>query len=1533
MRVYIGDKYKMKKYRLPETIEDSFLINYKSLIDNEEKNITIQAENGAWHIHTTKTVLIYQRNTVIDDVTLIPHESICVCFTDTEEFIFLFVEDRATDNYTDYQLSGLNTITIGNGTNNTISYSNYYFTPNHIQLKIDSDNKWILTANPDASAIYVNHKATLNQKLLYGDEIFAFGLKVIIMPTFIRVSNIAEKTQINGLIPYTREKEDNTKVEEISNKDKYTGLYKESDYFFHRPNIKPAIEPVEVSIDIPPQKEKGDQTPMILSMGASVVMCISSMSTGLVSIYNILTKKSTFTEEISNVIMCIGMLIATLLIPVLTHYYEKSRIFLKERKRLKKYGKYIKDKEKIITDTLAKQSQVLNELYVSQEECLHIIETNDQNFWSREINDADFLKIRIGRGDVSPSLNIKFQSEDFVLEDDKMQLKAQSLADSEKVLKDVPIAISLVKTNILAFIANNTIMPSFIDNIMLQLLTFHSSFELKIVLFVNDKNSPVWDKYKYLSHLISQDGEKRFYATTDEDMKEISSYLDKIYVDRMNEFKNQENEAAENIEDKTENYRAFNSYYLIITDDVSHTRDMSIIDRLLKTNYNYGFSLLMFENALKNLPSRCKEFINITDKEGVRFTETITQEKQLKFVPEFLNNKIDLSSYLFKLSNIPVASRDAAASLPPSLEFLEMYKVGKIEQLNISNRWQNNDPTVSLSAPVGVHPSGNLLELNLHEKMHGPHGLIAGSTGSGKSEFIITYILSMCINYSPNEVQFVLIDYKGGGLAGAFENREKKLKIPHLVGTITNLDTSEMNRSLVSIRSELKRRQRIFNETRDALGESTIDIYKYQKYYREFAVQDPIAHLFIVSDEFAELKSQQPDFMDELVSTARIGRSLGVHLILATQKPSGVVDDQIWSNTRFKVCLKVQSEADSVEMLKRADAASIKEAGRFYLQVGTDEIFEIGQSAWSGARYIPTDTIVRKVDDSIDFITDSGNIIKKINEAVKVEEQVDMGDQLTNIVKYLIDLANKEKIVTEQLWLPSIPDTIYIGNIIKKYEYKPTPWDFKIPIGEYDDPERQYQGILIHDLENDGNTIIYGVQGSGKENLISTLIYVTCSFHSPTEINFYILDFGSEILKVFGKMPHVGEYITAYENDKIQSLFQMLDKEFNRRKEKLSEFGGNFSQYNEKEEVKLPLITIILNNFEGFIENAEEMSDSLSKLLREGTKFGIIFIMTSNATNGVPGRMSQNCQKLYGMRFQDEFDYRFVLNAEPGLIPKKIFGRGLTAVNERILEFQTANINILDNINDTIKVSAQNLAATYKTKAKSIPVIPSKVDVDNMIPNITDSTSVPIGVNMNDSTIGTYDFNHNRIICITGNNIQMGTSFVEELLKLFTHIPDLNLVMLDLFRTTDIPTGIMATTNLVEFMDAAAEAIPRAEQPEGHRLVIVTGVSEVFNDDSYETQKNIFVNLLNNCEQYSNTSFVLIDNYMNFKEIISEEWYQNKYNKKNGIWIGGGIDTQLAFEIESIASEDKEQYTDDVGYLIKDGKYELVRIIESDDAV
>ena len=457
----------------------------------------------------------------------------------------------------------------------------------------------------------------------------------------------------------------------------------------------------------------------------------------------------------------------------------------------------------------------------------------------------------------------------------------------------------------------------------------------------------------------------RFYASDILEAESLSSYLVRIFNNR--------------VQNETASDENLFPHYLIICDNMDLYRNVTIIDKVLKQKgKKTGFSFMTFASKTTDVPDGCSYFVDYQSDKATFFQSEMDASNIMSFTPEISTSKINQDRCISLLANIPIKNNaEINALLPDKLGFLEMNNVGTVEQLNSVNRWKSSQVVNTLAAPIGVDANGNVLLLDLHEKKHGPHGLIAGMTGSGKSEFIITYILSLAVNYSPEEVQFVLIDYKGGGLAGAFENRKTGMKLPHLVGTITNLDKSSMNRTLVSIKSELERRQRVFNEAKESLNSGTIDIYKYQKLVREGSLKEPMAHLFIICDEFAELKAQQPDFMDELVSAARIGRSLGIHLILATQKPSGVVDDQIWSNSKFKVCCKVQTADDSKEMIRRDDAAYIKESGRFYLQVGYDEIFVKGQSAYTGTQYVPSDTVISNDNskEDIEFLDDLGNVI------------------------------------------------------------------------------------------------------------------------------------------------------------------------------------------------------------------------------------------------------------------------------------------------------------------------------------------------------------------------------------------------------------------------------------------------------------------------------------------------------------------------------------------------------------------------------
>ena len=362
-------------------------------------------------------------------------------------------------------------------------------------------------------------------------------------------------------------------------------------------------------------------------------------------------------------------------------------------------------------------------------------------------------------------------------------------------------------------------------------------------------------------------------------------------------------------------------------------------------------------------------------------------------------------------------------------------------------------------------------------------------------------------------------------------------------------------------------------------------------------------HLLIICDEFAELKQQQEDFMDELISVSRIGRSLGVHLILATQKPAGIVNGQIRSNSKFAICLKVQETADSQDVIKKADAAFLKNTGQFYFQVGNDEYFVLGQSAWAGSEYIPSEKIQKKIDTSVEFISNVGEPIKRIDDVPKqvVNSQ---GEQLTNLVKYISDLANnnlEEK--SNNLWLSDVPQDIYIKDLREKYYFEQQENTIEAVIGEYDDPANQKQGLVKVNLQDNENINIYGNAESGKETLLSTLIYDLMTNYTSEQVQFYILDFGSEALKIFKNAPHVGDVILGREDEKINRFFKILQKEIKTRRGILSNYSGDYELYISKGN-KMPRLVIILNNYEVFQENFGINHDELFTTLTRDSFYG-----------------------------------------------------------------------------------------------------------------------------------------------------------------------------------------------------------------------------------------------------------------------------------------------------------------------------------------
>ena len=707
---------------------------------------------------------------------------------------------------------------------------------------------------------------------------------------------------------------------------------------------------------------------------------------------------------------------------------------------------------------------------------------------------------------------------------------------------------------------------------------------------------------------------------------------------------------------------------------------------------NLAFSVIYTTQQMANLPDSIGTVMEVLDsKKG----QLVLNEKK------FLNKNLELYrvgnvSLEWMARNLSVLQHEQGivSKIPENITFYEMYGIQQARELNAEQRWKKSQSHKSLAVPLGVRGNDEYVYLNLHEKAHGPHGLVAGTTGSGKSEIIQSYILSLAVNFHPYEVGFLLIDYKGGGMAGLFKN------LPHLLGTITNLDGAESLRAMASIKSELKRRQRIFSE----YGVNHIN--GYNKLFKSGEASVPIPHLFLISDEFAELKKEQPDFMAELISTARIGRSLGVHLILATQKPSGVVDDQIWSNSKFKLALKVQDEADSREILKTADAAFITQPGRAYLQVGNNEIYELFQSAWSGAT-VEAGGMSEQIDDRVYKINELGQG-ELLNENLDDEsESGEKRTQLEAVVDYIEEIFEEqhcEKV--PKPWLPSLPFKM-ISTIqeIKAME----KLDLSFPLGMVDIPDQQSQEEFWIDLETEGNFGFFSAAGYGKSTVLTNCILSLARKNRVSELNFYIFDFGNSALIPLKKLAHTADYMTYDDEEKRGKFFRLIQKEMKVRKQKFAQVSAqSFSVYNQLTDKPLKAIVIVVDNMDILRELDSDEEEEFTKIARDGAGLGIYLMFSALSENGVRyGTLNNIKVKVAGYMY-DAADISGIVGRGEYKLPDK---KGRAMVNYKginIMQLYTAVPfeNEIDYIEQIQSVVEQINVYYPQEKAQSIPILP-----------------------------------------------------------------------------------------------------------------------------------------------------------------------------------------------------------------------------------
>lgn len=1510
---------------LPNKHDGQYWVTQINEQGDEERTISVEGIEDKWILKSNKNaVILNDKNEKIKELVLEPLKFYDILLKNYNEKVLLYTEPITEDRkvFDKLLLPTQGKLTIGRANTCDITYSNIYTSSTHAEFNI-SENEISVKDLNSSNGTFVNGFRIESKILNPGDIVYILGLKIIIGKGFIAINNP------DGLMNYNKEnlkmfiKQDVEAFEEEEVEDENLV----NNIFYRSPRFKRDIDGAEIKIDPPPPLGNLEETPLMLMLGPSITMGMTSLFTGLLTLQNVMKSNGNIMNAMPTLVMSFSMLLGTIMWPMLTKRYEKKKRIEKENLRQQKYRKYIDDTRQKVAEECIYQAEILHENHIPIDNCITRIQLRQRNLWERTLGQNDFLKVRLGIGSLPAELELKYPEKKFTIDEDNLQDELYKLAEEPKMLKQVPITLSLTEKWISGIIGKRSNVIEIIKGIMVQLSALHSYDELKFVVIYDQKEKEVWDFVKWFPHVWSKDKDIRFIATNKNEVKELSAFFEKE-ISRRDDISSEE--------ELTE----IAPYYVIFSMSKSLSNKAEMINSILKHKKNYGFSLITAYDELNNLPKECSMVIQIDDNTSKIYDKNDITGKYIAFKPD-IYVKHDINELATSLANIQLDTSIAAYTLPNMLTFLEMFGVGKIEHLNSLSRWKENDPTKSLETAIGVDTTGELFKLDLHEKFHGPHGLIAGMTGSGKSEFIMTFILSLAVNYHPNEVAFILIDYKGGGMANAFTS------LPHLAGTITNLDGAAVKRSLVSIQSELKRRQAIFSETSKKVGVSNIDIYKYQKLFRDGTVSEPLQHLFIISDEFAELKTQQPEFMEQLVSAARIGRSLGVHLILATQKPSGVVDDQIWSNSKFRICLKVQEKADSMDVIKRPDAAELSVTGRFFVQVGFNELFELGQSAWGGAPYYPSDRIETKRDESVIIVDNLGRVVKQVRADKRKKVSQNPPKQLDEINKYLAKLAADENISVRPLWLDPIPELIYVDELKQKYNVpKELNCILNPVIGEIDDPANQRQLVMTLPITKEGNTVIYGVAGSGKTTFLTTLIYSLMEEHTPKELNMYILDFGSETLRVFSRAPHVGDVLLSHESEKINNLFKLLYKEIEKRKKLFSDYGGDYQSYIRATKQEIESIVVFIHNYSAFAETYEDKEEAIAYLTREGIKYGIYFVITALNTGAVRYRILQNFKQLLVLQLNDSSDYSGVLGNVDGVYPSKYKGRGIYKT-DNVYEFQIANIskNTDDVLDYLRKFSSEYAKKWTHAPARKIPILPNRIDAEYLADEISYSKDAraPIGIVKSSLNTAYYDFNSSYINVVLSQNPDK-VSFLQGLAEVLSAKENSGVLVIDseaMFNPDDNKKYKYINSELdniiVELFNTLVyrNNTYKTAKEQGTKLPSFENITCIINSFSAlmsniaEDSKDKLKTFLERGESEYNINFIIYDSSSNFSTVAYENWFKTKVSTSDGVWLGNGITDQYVLKISNITNDLYEDIGDKFGFVINKGKISLIKTLTS----
>jgi S-DNA-T family DNA segregation ATPase FtsK/SpoIIIE len=857
--------------------------------------------------------------------------------------------------------------------------------------------------------------------------------------------------------------------------------------------------------------------------------------------------------------------------------------------------------------------------------------------WERQPADPDFLALRIG------TATLPWRAP----EHPSHQSTADQAPHGQAQLRDAPVAISLPERGAVGLVGPPRRSRAVARALLLSLGVLHSPRDVSVTVLTDSDSSLDWEWLRWLPHARPSGSDHQGLLRLGNDDGSVAMRLAEL------------NAALEDRRQSTGVGRRPvqpDSVDVVILDGSYRLRLGAGLGSLLREGPAAGIYFLCLDETVAQLPPECRQaIVQLADDEGAVTARILEPGREpVEVVADAVSPAVCTMTARALAPIQETGGRDRRDSLPSSLRFLDAARLDPPGAAQIRSDWARGGRTTR--ALLGARAEGPFV-LDLAQ---GPHLLVAGTTGSGKSELLQTLVASLAAANRPDAMNFVLVDYKGGAAFSAFAG------LPHAVGTLTDLDEFLVDRALTSLRAELQRRKAILGQA------GRPNVAEYWNALPSMPGADPLPRLVIVVDEFAVMADKLPDQLRSLVDIGAQGRSLGLHLVLATQRPAGVVSADLRANINLRIALRVASPDDSRDVIETVDAARIPAdgaAGRAFAWLGGGRPVEFQTARVGGPR--PG----ARASQRSTRVTPLRWADLGYPQAAAAEAAPDPDDptDLSALVLALREAADQERIGGQHSpWQPPLPELIDVGELNQAAQSRsparsPAPGSETIPLvfGLADHPQQQSQTPATFDVAQSGHLLIAGAPQSGRTTLLRTLAGSLAGPVSADDVHLYVID-GGGALAALSALPHCGAVVTLAEPDRIDRLLSRLGNELNQRSRFLSASGySDLAEYRSGGPAgqKPPYLLVLVDRYDAFVAAVEHVDGGrligqLQRLFRDGLAAGIRVVATGDRSL-LTGRLASQAENKIVLRLADPADYTLA-GVTARSVPRRMpSGRGL----------------------------------------------------------------------------------------------------------------------------------------------------------------------------------------------------------------------------------------------------------------------------------